>query len=222
MNKGLNRKLMDVYKLMFEHFGPRNWWPAETSLEMIAGALLTQFVSWKNVEVAIKNLKDEGLLNILALCEADSAYLEELVKPARFYRQKAKKLKEFSSHVKINYAGNLQKLLGKDMHELRKELLSLYGIGEETADSILLYAAEKPIFVVDAYTRRIFSRLGFFKEDASYGKMQEFFMDNLEHDVKLFNEYHALIVGVGNNYCSNKKPKCAICPLAGTCKSIIN
>jgi len=213
---------MGIYELMFDHFGPRNWWPAETNLEMIAGALLTQFVSWKNVEAAIKNLKDEGLLDISALCEVDTARLEELVKPARFFRQKAKKLKAFSMHVKTNYGGDLQKLLDKDMYELRDELLSLYGIGEETADSIVLYAAEKPIFVVDAYTRRIFSRLGFFEGDVSYGKMQQFFMDNLEHDVKLFNEYHAQIVGVGNNYCSNKKPKCAYCPLAGKCKSIIN
>lgn len=203
---------------MYKHFGPRHWWPAETRFEVIVGAILTQFVSWKNVTIAIDNLKNSGLLSIEGICKAESEELEELIRSTRFYKQKAKKLKGFCKHVKDKYNGVLNEFLSKDMLELRNELLSLYGIGEETADSIILYAAEKPIFVVDAYTRRIYSRLGFFNEDISYREMQDFFMDNLKHDVQMFNEYHALIDGVGNNFCSNTKPKCNKCPLERVCQ----
>jgi endonuclease III related protein len=209
----INRRLMGIFDLMYDKAGPLNWWPAKTEFEVVIGAILTQFVSWKNVVSAINNLESENALSVDGICNIDGERLEELVRCTRFYKQKAKKLKILCNHLKDNYEGSLGKLFDKELYILRRELLSLYGIGEETADSIILYAAKKPIFVVDAYTRRIFSRLGFFDEDISYAKMQEFFMNNLEHDVKLFNEYHAQIDRIGNLYCSNKKPKCGECPL---------
>lgn len=211
---------MHIYELMYAKTGPRHWWPAETRFEVVVGAILTQFVSWKNVETAIGNLKKRNLLSMDGICEVDPRELEELIRCTRFYKQKVRKLREFCTYARDNYGGSLDKFFDKDLYRLREELLSLYGIGEETADSIILYAAEKPIFVVDAYTRRIFNRLGFFDEDVSYRDMQKFFMDNLEHDVKLFNEYHAQIDGVGNRYCDSRKPKCGECPLGGMCKLI--
>lgn len=218
MDKYINEKLMTIFNIMYEHFGPRHWWPAETAFEVVVGAILTQFVSWRNVTTAIDNLQREKLLSIDGICTASTGKLEELIKSTRFYKQKARKLKDFCSYVKDKYNGSLDKLFKKDMWELRRELLSLYGIGQETADSILLYAAEKPIFVVDAYTRRIFARLGLFKENLEYGEMQRFFMENLENDLRLFNEYHALIDATGNSYCSANNPACRKCPLLHLCK----
>jgi len=217
LKKDINEKLMHIYRLLYAKNGSRNWWPADTRFEVIIGAILTQFVSWKNVTTAIDNLKNENILSIKGICEADDGRLEELIRSTRFYKQKARRLKEFCFHVKNNYNGDLDFFFSKDMYDLRRELLSLYGIGEETADSIILYAAQKPIFVVDAYTRRIFVRLGFFKEEIKYREMQEFFMENLEHDVQLFNEYHAQIDGVGSHYCYGKKPVCNECPLDNMC-----
>jgi len=215
---GINKKLKEIYDLMFERNGSRNWWPADTKFEVIIGAILTQFVSWKNVEIAIQNLERENLLSIEGICNVETEKLEELIRSTRFYKQKARKLKEFCSFVEEKYNADLDSFLGRDIYGLRKELLSLYGIGEETADSIILYAAEKPIFVVDAYTRRIFSRLGYFNEDITYGEMQKFFMENLEHDTKLFNDFHAQIDAVGGKYCNGKKPDCAGCPLESVCR----
>jgi len=220
MNKKFDKKLMEIYNIMYDKLGPRHWWPAETRFEVIVGAILTQFVSWKNVISAIDNIKNEGILSVEGICEVDTGRLEELVRCTRFYKQKAKKLKTFCMHLRDKYDGSLDRLFDKDMYELRKELLSLYGIGEETADCIILYAAEKPIFVVDAYTRRVFNRLGFFDENITYKEMQAYFMDNLVQDVQLFNEYHALIDGVGNHYCSGKVSRCSECPVSSICKSL--
>jgi len=217
-DKEHNKELLHIYNLMYNANGSRHWWPAETKFEVIIGAILTQFVSWQNVVSAIDNLKRHNLLSIEGICRVKDEELELVVKCTRFYKQKARKLKEFCSHVNNFYGGNLENFFDKDIYSLRNELLSLYGIGEETADSIILYSAEKPIFVVDAYTRRIFSRLGYFKEDISYKEMQRFFMDNLEHDTKLFNEYHAQIDGVGSHYCFNKKPNCTGCSLKPVCR----
>lgn len=212
------KELLHIYNLMYNANGSRHWWPAETRFEVIIGAILTQFVSWKNVVSAIDNLKQNNLLSIEGICAVKDEELETLIKCTRFYKQKGRKLKEFCSHVKNLYSGNLDDFFDKDIHSLRNELLSLYGIGQETADCIILYSAEKPIFVVDAYTRRVFCRLGYFKEDISYNEMQRFFMDNLEHDTRLFNEYHAQIDGVGSNYCFNKKPNCTECSLKSVCR----
>lgn len=215
-------RLLTIYKRLYRHFGPRHWWPAETDLEMILGAILVQNVSWKNTEVALANLRENDLLSIAAICCCEEEHLQGLIKPARFYQTKARKLKAFCRQINSRWEGRLQDFLAQPLFSLRKELLGLYGIGPETADSIILYAARQPIFVVDAYTRRIYQRLGFFPATIGYSEMQEFFMSNLrsgddEADRQLFNEYHALIDCLGNRLCSNKNPRCGSCPLQEIC-----
>jgi endonuclease-3 related protein len=206
-------ELITIYKKALEHFGPRGWWPGDTDFEICVGAILTQSVSWKNVSKAITCLKTNGLLDIWEMHVCENETLEKCIIPTMYYRMKARKLKAFVKHIIEKYDGNLQKMWDKEMQLLRTELLNIYGIGPETADSIILYASRKAIFVVDAYTKRIFVRLGYFDETVSYEQMQQFFMQNLPIEEQLFNEYHALIVGVGNNFCSSKVPKCNVCPL---------
>lgn len=210
--------LMNIFNRMYDHFGSRGWWPGETKFEICVGAILTQSVSWKNVAKAIDNLKNAGLLSLKSMYNAPVEEIEACIIPTLYYRMKAKKLKAFVNHVTEKYDGNLNQMFSQNLPELRQELLGLFGIGPETADSIILYAAEKPVFVVDAYTKRIFNRLGYFAENVSYDKMQEFFINHLITDVELFNEYHALIVGVGNGFCSNKKPRCSQCPITEICR----
>ncbi|WP_296971369.1 endonuclease III domain-containing protein [Tepidanaerobacter sp. EBM-38] len=212
--------LVKIYDKLLEAFGPQHWWPADDDFEIIVGAILTQSVSWKNVEKAIDNLKAEGLLSLDAVLAVDKDKLAALIKSTMYYNQKALKLKNFCRYIKQNYGGDIYSLFEKSIPNMRAELLSIKGIGPETADSIILYAAEKPIFVVDAYTRRIFSRLGFLPDDVKYSQMQDFFMSNLPSDVNLFNEYHALIVRLGKDYCKNKKPLCNECPVKNHCSNI--
>ncbi len=209
----MREELIAIYDRLYRFFGPQHWWPGESKFEIIVGAILTQSVSWKNVEVAIDNLKKQGLLTVEGIAGIERDKLAQLIKPTLYYNQKADKLKRFCAYIKENYGGDILKLLDKNTTDLRSELLSIKGIGRETADSIILYAAQKPIFVVDAYTRRIFHRMGFFKEDEGYQDMQDFFMSNLPSDVKMFNEYHALIVALGKEYCTLKNPVCDKCPL---------
>lgn len=216
-NEQIRKALMSIYDRMYDHFGPRGWWPGETLFEICVGAILTQSVSWKNVTKAITNLRNVGLLNLNSMYHCSLEDLERCIIPTLYFRMKAKKLKAFVNHVIENYNGDLKSMLSQEISYLRQELLGMYGIGPETADSILLYAAEKPIFVVDAYTRRIFSRIGFWDEDITYSEMQKFFMNHLSRDFSFFNEYHALIVGVGNKFCSNKKPRCDECPVMELC-----
>lgn len=216
--KNINKQLMHIYNKMFAHFGPRKWWPAETTFEVIVGAILTQSVAWRNVEKAINSLKQAGLLDIKALYSADTEAVAQLIVPTLYFRMKARKLKSFVNLLVDKYRGSLPGLFNQEMSKLREELLAVYGVGPETADSIILYAAEKPIFVVDAYTKRIFQRLGLFKDDIDYAGMQNFFMTNLPADTYLYNEYHALIVGIGNQFCTNKNPACHRCPLNEECK----
>lgn len=211
--------LVKIYDKLLEAFGPQHWWPADDDFEIIVGAILTQSVSWKNVEKAIDNLKAEGLLSLDAILAVDKDKLAALIKSTMYYNQKALKLKNFCRYIKQNYGGDIYSLFEKSIPNMRAELLSIKGIGPETADSIILYAAAKPIFVVDAYTRRIFSRLGFLPDDAKYSQMQDFFMSNLPSDVNLFNEYHALIVRLGKDYCKNKKPLCNECPVKNHCSN---
>ncbi|MGB9977425.1 endonuclease III domain-containing protein [Thermovenabulum sp.] len=206
-----------IFEKLFEAYGPQNWWPAESDFETVVGAILTQSVSWSNVEKAIKNLKKEGLLSPRALTEVNDEKLHRLIRSTRFYKQKGERLKNFCRYLLKNYDGSLYKLFDKDVYELREELLGLKGLGEETVDSIILYAAKKPIFVVDAYTKRIFCRLGIIKEDIGYKELQELFMSNLPLDVSLFNEYHALIVKLGKEVCRTK-PGCGLCPLIDLCR----
>jgi endonuclease-3 related protein len=214
-------KLMDIYSKLYEHFGPRHWWPADCSFEMIIGAILTQNVSWRSVTKAIENLKQEGLLSLEGILSCDPSDLAALVHPTRYHNQKAKKLQAFCSVVVEEFGGKLDAFLTQEMGTLREQLLDIYGIGPETADSIILYAAQKPIFVVDAYTRRIFSRLGIFPEKISYQEMQHFFMSHLPRDVELYNEYHAQIDALGNQTCLKTKPRCGECPVVCYCTARI-
>ncbi len=208
--------LLGIYEKLLKALGKQNWWPAEDKFEVIVGAILTQQASWKNVEKAIKNLKQHRMLTPEDLYRLDGKRLEELIRPSGFYKVKAKRLKRFVNFLFEKYDGKLERLFSLSMEELRKELLSINGIGDETADSILLYSAGMPSFVVDAYTIRIFSRLGLLKEK-KYEKVKEFFEKNLPKDVELYKEYHALIVELGKNICK-LKPKCILCPLKEWCE----
>jgi endonuclease-3 related protein len=215
--RSIQEELLKICHALLNHFGPRNWWPAETKFEVIVGAILTQFVAWRNVEQAISALKQNNLLSPKAIYEAEDSIIEEMIRPTRFYKQKRERLKEFCGVLVKKYDGDLNRFLNQDVKSLRKELLSIKGIGPETADSIMLYAGEKPVFVVDAYTRRIFHRLGYFKPNIDYNSMQEFFVKHLPRDVELYNEYHALIDALGNKVCK-KVPVCKECPLTNSCK----
>lgn len=210
----MKRKLTKIYKKLYKAFGPRNWWPADSPFEVMVGAILTQNTAWRNVEKAIENLKNEKILSY-RLKDVNFRKLKSLIKPVGFYNIKAKRLKNFLVFLSSSYHNNISKLKRKTLYQLRKELLNLNGIGKETADSILLYALNKPIFVVDAYTKRILLRHNLINSSLGYDELQKFFMDNLPKNYKLFNEYHALIVEVGKRFCKSKRPLCGTCPLNG-------
>jgi endonuclease-3 related protein len=199
------------------HFGHRHWWPGETPFEVAIGAILTQSVAWSNVEKAIAALKGAGMLSPAGILQADDSQLAALIRPSRYPNAKAAKLKAFVRHLQERYGGEMAAMAVGDPAVLRPELLRIWGVGPETADSILLYALEKPVFVVDAYTRRIFARLGHLAEDTGYAAMQEVFQSALPPDVPLYNDYHAQIVALGNNLCFLRKPFCGQCPLQDTC-----
>ena len=190
-----------IYDILYKQFGPQHWWPANSRFEVIMGAILTQNTNWKNVEKAIKNLKERNLLNKEAIQNTPEKELASLIKPAGYYNQKAKKLKAF-----VKFEGEIT----------RENLLNIWGIGPETVDSILLYAYNKPIFVIDAYTKRVINRLGY--KEQTYDELQTLFMENLPTDEKLFNEFHALLVQLGKNYCKTK-PVCEKCPLRKECSN---
>ncbi len=203
---------MNIYQVLLIAYGPQRWWPGETPFEVMVGAILTQNTSWANVEKAIANLKERDLLEPEKLYRLRITVLASLIRSSGYYRIKAKRLKAFVQFLVEEYEGNLQNMERGELEELRGKLLRIHGIGPETADSILLYGLRKPIFVVDAYTRRILSRHGIVSEDASYEEIQALFMSHLPHEEKLFNEYHALLVRLGKEVCRNK-PVCAPCPL---------
>ncbi len=213
--KSHRKILADIYDTLFKSFGPQHWWPGETPLEVAVGAILTQNTNWGNVEKAINNLKREKVLNAKILHDMPHEKLASLIRPAGYFNIKAKRLKEFLTFLLNHHKGNMEKMKKKNASSLRHELLNVKGIGPETADSILLYALEKPIFVIDAYTKRVLARHKIISEEATYLEMQELFHNNLPHDVQLFNEYHALFVMVGKHYCK-PKPRCRECPLKET------
>lgn len=212
MARQTHRRLMEMYDILLDFFGPQYWWPGDGPLEMMTGAILTQNTSWSNVEKAIDNLKNRNLLSIETLFELTEEELARFIKPAGYFNVKAKRLKNLVRFLIEKYEGNLDKFIKEDIYQLREGLLSVNGVGPETADSIMLYAAEKPVFVVDAYTHRILSRHNVADEQAAYDELQELFMDNLPAETGLFNEFHALIVITGKEYC-RRNPKCDICPL---------
>jgi len=226
--------LYKIYEVLLNYFGEQGWWPTtregETKpehrgeeprterekLEIVVGAILTQNTSWKNVEKAIENLNREGMMDVHKLRDVDERSLAELIKSSGYYNQKARRIKDFVNFLVNKYDGRLEKLFSLDIESLRKELLSIRGIGKETADSIILYSALKPIFVIDAYTKRIMRRLGVTEKD-DYDELQKLFMESLPRDQKLFAEYHALLVRLGKEYCKKRKPRCKDCPLKKLC-----
>ncbi len=211
--KNTSQILQEIYEKLYSFFGPQNWWPAETPFEVCIGAILTQNASWKNVERAIENLKNKNLLDPFRLYEIPIEELSQLVRPSGFYNIKAKRLKNFVKFLVEKYKGDLNKLFSLGLYEARKELLEINGLGKETIDSMLLYAGNLPIFVVDAYTYRILNRHYIVPEEATYDEIQAVFMENLPHDVRLFNEFHALLVACGKNFCKKKTLLCDSCPL---------
>jgi len=213
----LKQLLPDIYQRLLGRFGPQHWWPADESFEVIVGAILTQSAAWGNVEKAIVNLRGVGALSPRALRELPRPKLAALIHPCGYYNAKALKLKAFALWLGNHYDDDLDRLFALDAGELRQQLLAVHGVGPETADSIMLYAAGKPVFVIDAYTRRITSRLGLAPEKESYAAYQRFFMENLPSDARLFNEYHALLVCLGKNVC-RRQPLCAECCLGDICQ----
>lgn len=211
--KRISQVLYEIYERLYAYFGPQNWWPAETPFEVCVGAILTQNASWKNVKKAIENLKKNDLLEPKKLYEIPLNNLTEIIKPSGFYNLKAKRLKNFVKFLVEKYEGSLEKLFSKELYEVRKELMSIKGLGKETVDSILLYAGNFPIFVVDAYTYRILNRHHLVPEETTYEEIQALFMENLPHNPQFFNEFHALLVACGKEFCKKKEPLCNACPL---------
>ncbi len=209
----VRRKLMAVYRALRHAYGPQHWWPGDTPFEVMVGAVLTQNTAWVNVEKAIANLKRERVLTPARLFRLPPRKLASLIRPSGYYNVKAGRLRRLLEFILSHNAGSLKKMFAAEPSLLRRNLLGVHGIGPETADAILLYAGGKPFFVIDAYTRRIFSRHGFIGPDADYDETQRLFTNNLSRSVRLYNEYHALIVRVGKEHCKKKKPLCLECPL---------
>ncbi len=216
-NQAISQLLQKIYYQLLDAYGPQNWWPAEEPFEVMVGAILTQSVAWLNVEKAIANLKTAEALSPQALRLFSLSDIATLIRPCIYYNVKARKLKSLANWLGEYCQDNLSKLFANNTDQLSQQLLSIWGIGEETADSIILYAANKPVFVIDAYTRRIINRLGFTLDSNSYTAYQSLFMDNLPADVTLFNEYHALLVCLGKNVCRSR-PLCQQCCLENVCR----
>ncbi|MCL5022951.1 MAG: endonuclease III domain-containing protein [Nitrospirae bacterium] len=206
------KKISDIYKTLSETFGLQHWWPGDTPFEVAIGAILTQNTNWGNVEKAINNLKTARSLNAKGIYGMAESELAVLIRPAGYFNIKARRVKSFIGFLVEDYHGSMEKMKEEDLRTLREKLLEVNGIGPETADSILLYALEKPVFVIDAYTRRVLSRHGIMDLDESYEVFQHLFHSSLKKDVKYYNEYHALFVRVGKLYC-RPKPLCHLCPL---------
>lgn len=206
----MKNTLLEIFDTLHAAYGPRHWWPAETTFEVCVGAILTQNTNWGNVEKAIANLKREGLLSPEKLRDLPAERLAELIRPAGFFNVKSARLKDFLAWLFAAHGGSLERMFSGDWRELRLELLMVRGVGPETCDSMLLYAGQKPSFVVDAYTKRLFSRLGLVGPAAGYDQLRDLFMANLSAEIELFNEYHALIV----EHC---KVRCRTKPLCGEC-----
>ena len=204
--------IRQFYATLYETFGPQHWWPGETPFEVIIGAILTQNTNWRNVEHALANLKEHKALTPTALRRMPPDRLAELIRPAGYFNVKARRIKNFIDFLFSSYGGDLSAMADVPTGRLRGEILAVNGVGPETADSILLYALERPVFVIDAYTKRILYRHGLIDHAADYSQMQEIFLRSLTEDRQLFNEYHALIVRTGKEFC-RPVPRCEECPL---------
>ena len=218
-SKTIGDILRETFRILLRHYGPLHWWPAETPFEVCVGAILTQNTNWGNVEKAITNLKREGLLSAEALRDVPLEKLAIVIRPAGFFNVKSARLKDFVGWLFARYGGRLDRMFIGDWRDLRQELLTVRGIGRETCDSMLLYAGNKPSFVVDAYTKRLFSHLGLISEKADYEGVRALFMENLPEDAAMFNEFHALIVQHCKEHC-RKKPRCPGCELHFSCRTL--
>src|SRR5712672_1453266 len=201
------------YDVLFAAYGPQHWWPGRTDFEIIVGAILTQNTSWSNVEIAMRNLRREKLLAPGAIERVSFARLAGLIRSSGYFRQKAKKLKCFVRFLRSEYGGSLNRMFRSPTAALREKLLTVHGIGPETADAILIYAGKHPVFVVDAYTRRMLERHGLTAPTQGYEEIRQLFERSLPNDVSLYNEFHALIVRNGKEYCRRSNPRCSECPL---------
>jgi len=213
----MRQRLQDIYEHLLAAYGPQGWWPGDSPFEVIVGAILTQSTAWTNVEKAIANLRAAHALTPAGLLALTTEETAALVRPAGYFNVKARKLQALAEFLAHRHGSDLDSLLALETGRLREALLGVYGIGPETADSILLYAAHRPVFVVDAYTRRVFSRLGLVKDTISYPDLQALFTSHLPPDASLFNEYHALIVRHGKVCCRKRHPQCGACPLRPVC-----
>jgi endonuclease III related protein len=206
------RRLLRLYDRLHRRYGPQRWWPARARFEIVVGAILTQNAAWRNAERAIARLRAAGALDVQTVLRLPSARLAALLRPSGTFRVKARRLRAFAAHVTRRHRGRLARLLALPLPALRDELRGIPGVGPETADAIALYAAGRPIFVVDAYTRRILARHRLVAPDADYAAVQALLMTHLPHDPALFNEFHALLVRVGKEHCRTR-PRCEGCPL---------
>jgi len=210
----VTNRIQEIHARLFDHFGPQHWWPGETPFEIMLGAVLTQNTSWRNVSLVIEALRRDGLLSFDALETLPLEVLAEKIRPSGYYNQKAKRLKGLFAAIRED-SGNLEAFFEQDTHALREKLLAIKGIGPETADSITLYAAGKPVFVVDAYTYRILLRHDLIAEEAGYEEIQDLFLSKLPPETQCYNEYHALLVRLAKEYCKKTNPLCDRCPLQG-------
>jgi endonuclease-3 related protein len=203
-----------IYDILNLHYGPQHWWPADSPFEVMIGAVLVQNTTWKNTSAAITSLKQAGLMSPSAIYKTSNDYLASLIVSSGYFNIKAKRLRALCEWLVEH--GDIEQLKRLPLESIRKDLLTVHGIGPETADDILLYALDKPVFVIDAYTRRLFSRLGLVKHDAAYEELRTVFEQALEKDVSLYNQYHALIVVHGKNICMTR-PLCQLCCLNEQC-----
>ncbi|MFB6076386.1 MAG: endonuclease III domain-containing protein [Candidatus Aenigmatarchaeota archaeon] len=208
-------KLREIHSKLMEEFEGEEWWPHNSKFEVIVGAILTQNTSWENVQTALDEMKEKDIMDMKSIVEIDREELEETIRSSGYYKQKAKRLKRISKHIFQDYDSVKEFFEGRDIDELREELLNIKGIGKETADAMILYAGERPTFVVDAYTKRVFGRIGMDVGD-KYDEIKAFFEENLPSDPKLYDEYHGLLIELAKEYCK-KKPECKGCPISHIC-----
>ena len=221
MTKKRTSILRDIFDRLQKHFGMTHWWPGDSPFEIALGAILTQNTAWTNVEKALDNVKAKDWLSPQALIEAPQEEVEQALRPSGYFRQKTERVRLFCNHLLEHYDGSLEKMAKRPLPELRQELLSLKGIGPETADDILLYACDKEVFVIDAYTRRIFSRCGLVPETIAYHPLQTLVERYFKKDLQDYQEFHGLIVWTAKDFC-RKKPQCEGCPLALTTAPLEN
>jgi endonuclease-3 related protein len=216
-NNNQDRTLISIYDRLYDHYGPQDWWPADSDLEIIISAILTQSASWRNVEKALNALKVRNLMDVDALRSIDQSRLAQVIRPSGYFNAKAAKIKAFVAMLDEHYRGRLGMLLSEPLDAIRERLIATPGIGPETADAIVLYAAGLPTFVIDAYTRRIMRRIGLGPANDSYEDWRRFFLESLPADPTMFNEYHALLVAHGKALCQRHYVLCESCPLLSLC-----